>query len=373
VPGGHISMLEEPNVSGLARELIEMNNWALSVETRIGRIAVERRLRTALAQQRFGSEVSLFLEQRSTLDPEAQAVIDRCDAAGRAISSMARLHGQAAVDALSSAGVAATLGVVPNRQQHCSATVSLTCPADQSGATVTKAVEALTELGYLRQTPRHLSSWDEHARAHQSCTLIRPDSSTTRLTLTWKRDDAFAAITDISDEHVDHDDHHDLGIFLGTPTSVIAPILVVGEVGRDDLVVDIGCGDGRVLIEAVRHFGCRARGIEIDPVLAAVARTRVDEAGLSDRIEVIEGDASADDPQIATLLADATVVFTFLPIEITALLLPRLVAQLTPGGRVVAHEQLAVEWSIPPDRSELVIGEDAITVASMWRSSRAQD
>jgi SAM-dependent methyltransferase len=362
VPGGHITILEEPNVQRLAGELVDANDRAMAVVPPGDRATIDRQLRTALAEQRFGGEVALLLERRTTLDTDARQLLDQCDATGQAIASMARNHGRQAIDALAAAGLSATLGVVPTRQQHCSAAILLDGPADDVVKHVVQAVEVLAGLGYLRQTPRHLDSWEAHAATHDSCTLIRPDSSTTRLTLSWRQ---VAADRRAATEP---DDGHDLGIFLGTPTSLIEPVLAIGGAGPDDLVVDIGCGDGRVVIEAVHRFGCRARGIEIDPVLADLARKKVAEAGLSHRIEIIEADAAVQDQRTAALLVDATMVFLFLPTEIAAGLLHDLLRQLDAGARVVAHEQLAVEWPVAPDHSELVVGADAVTVASVWRT-----
>jgi cyclopropane fatty-acyl-phospholipid synthase-like methyltransferase len=140
-------------------------------------------------------------------------------------------------------------------------------------------------------------------------------------------------------------------------------VLALADPGPDDVVLDIGCGDGRILVEAVRHFGCRARGIEIDPALGAAARRRVNKAGLDDRIEIVVGDGSTVD--LSTAYGPATVVFLFLPPERISSLLPRVLDQLGPGGRVVAHEQLAVDHPVEPTRSRLVV-EDGVTVAHLW-------
>jgi precorrin-6B methylase 2 len=141
---------------------------------------------------------------------------------------------------------------------------------------------------------------------------------------------------------------------------MVTPILRVGEVNADDLLVNIGCGDARVLIEAARSFGCRGQGIERDPDLAATARDAVRRAGLTERIDIIEADANETD------MSDATVAFAFLPAEATATILPKALAAMPTGSRFVAHEQLTKRWPIQPTRSELVV-DGGVTVVSVWQ------
>jgi protein-L-isoaspartate O-methyltransferase len=82
-----------------------------------------------------------------------------------------------------------------------------------------------------------------------------------------------------------------------TPSPVADRIMETLGLSKSDVFADIGCGDGRLLIEAVETFGCSAVGIEIDPVKADKAREKVKAAGLSDRITVLTGDAKSFDPE----------------------------------------------------------------------------
>jgi len=82
-----------------------------------------------------------------------------------------------------------------------------------------------------------------------------------------------------------------------TPDNVIDQMLDGLELKPSDTLVDLGCGDGRVMISAVRRSGCRAVGIEIDPKKADEARKKIEEAGLSRRIRIITGDAVSFDPE----------------------------------------------------------------------------
>jgi SAM-dependent methyltransferase len=149
--------------------------------------------------------------------------------------------------------------------------------------------------------------------------------------------------------------------FLGTPASLIPALLEAAEVGPTDLLVDLGCGDGRVLIEAATRCGCRALGIEKDPALAERARRLVAECPARERIEIFQGDGSQ------ASLSEATVVFLFLPVGSIPGIVESLRTQLPAGARIVAHEQERMVFSREPDRSQPLFATDALTVAHSWR------
>lgn len=95
--------------------------------------------------------------------------------------------------------------------------------------------------------------------------------------------------------------------FDPTPMDAVNAMIKLVEVKKDGLVVDAGCGDARILIEAVKKFGCRGAGIEINPDTVSLARTKVSDAGLSNRIMVTEGDVTT----FAFVNADVVVVFLY--------------------------------------------------------------
>ncbi len=112
-----------------------------------------------------------------------------------------------------------------------------------------------------------------------------------------------------------------------TPQLVIEDMISLMGLNSSDVVGDIGCGDGRILIAAVQKYGCRGVGVEIDAQQADRARMAVESAGLSDRIQIITGDARAFNPQTYGITA------------ITVYLFPELLKQLAPKlkyARVVA-------------------------------------
>ncbi len=152
-----------------------------------------------------------------------------------------------------------------------------------------------------------------------------------------------------------------LGPFLATPASLLDPLLDVAGAEPGDRVVDLGCGDGRLLVAAARR-GCDAIGIEHDPDLVERARARAADAGVADRVTVTRGDART------SALAEADVVFVFLPTDVVGSLLGSLLESMRPGARLLAHEQNRppADLTPPPDHSEVVVSADALTVAHRW-------
>ena len=134
--------------------------------------------------------------------------------------------------------------------------------------------------------------------------------------------------------------------FITTPPEVVARMLQLAGTGPQDTVLDLGSGDGRIVIAAAREHGARGLGIELEPKLVALARENARRAGVADRARFEEGDALKAD------LAQASVVTLYLLPFLLDQLQPRLLAQLRPGARVVTHAFAFKGWM--PDRSETV-------------------
>jgi SAM-dependent methyltransferase len=113
--------------------------------------------------------------------------------------------------------------------------------------------------------------------------------------------------------------------------AAIAAMIELGQPGPNDVVYDLGCGDGRVVIEAVRRSGARGVGVELDPKLVRLARENAVRAGVAGRTSFRTEDLFATD------LHDATVVLLFLWPEINLKLLPKLLRELRPGARIVSN------------------------------------
>jgi SAM-dependent methyltransferase len=137
--------------------------------------------------------------------------------------------------------------------------------------------------------------------------------------------------------------------YVPTPNDVVLRMLRLAAVGRNDIVYDLGCGDGRLVIAAARRHGARGVGIDIDPARIREARANAKAAGVERRTQFILGDLFMAD------LSRATVVTLYLLPRLNQQLRPRLWQQLAVGARVVSHGfDMGEEW--PPDRSRMVNG-----------------
>lgn len=135
-------------------------------------------------------------------------------------------------------------------------------------------------------------------------------------------------------------------IYVPTPKEVVEGMLRLAKLGRNDVVYDLGCGDGRIMITAARQFGARAVGIDIDPIRVREAAENIRVAGVGDRTRLIEGDLFATD------ISEATVVTLYLLSRLNLKLRPKLLKELRPGTRIVSHAFDMDDWK--PHRTESV-------------------
>jgi len=129
-----------------------------------------------------------------------------------------------------------------------------------------------------------------------------------------------------------------LAPYSPTPMDVVQRMLAFGKVGPRDVVYDLGCGDGRIVIEAARRFGARGVGIDIDPKLIARAQADARQAGVESLVTFRLQDAMTVD------LSDATVVTLYLLAASNVKLRPVLMKTLRPGARIVAHNYPIGDW-----------------------------
>lgn len=129
-----------------------------------------------------------------------------------------------------------------------------------------------------------------------------------------------------------------LAPFVPSPPPVVEKMLEAARVKPGETVYDLGCGDGRVLITAVRKFGARGVCIELAPDLVRQAREEIRRQGLEDRIEVIHGNLMDAD------LRNADVVTLYLLTSSNELLKPKLESSLRRGARVVSHDFIVPGW-----------------------------
>jgi SAM-dependent methyltransferase len=134
--------------------------------------------------------------------------------------------------------------------------------------------------------------------------------------------------------------------FITTPPEVVERMLEMAGTRPEDLVLDLGSGDGRIVIAAAQKFGARGLGIELDAVLVQKSRELARQADVSHRAAFVEGDVLVAD------ISRATVVTVYLLPALMAQLQSRFIRELAPGTRIVSHEFTMAGWL--PDRSETV-------------------
>jgi len=135
-------------------------------------------------------------------------------------------------------------------------------------------------------------------------------------------------------------------IFVPTPEEVVMEMLNTARVTQNDIVYDLGCGDGRIVITAAKVFGARGLGVDIDPVRIKESNENAQKIGVTDRVKFIERDLFKTD------ISEATVVFLYLLTELNIQLRPKLFKELKPGTRIVSHEFDMGDWK--PDRTGVV-------------------
>jgi hypothetical protein len=138
----------------------------------------------------------------------------------------------------------------------------------------------------------------------------------------------------------------DLAPWVPTPQPVVDRMLELAAVTGRDVLFDIGCGDGRIVITAARRYGARGVGIDIDPAMIRESERNAAAAGVERQVKFLGMDATKAD------ISEATVVCLYLLPESNALMRPILEAQLRPKSRVVCHN-----YEIPGWESKKVLGE----------------
>ena len=129
-----------------------------------------------------------------------------------------------------------------------------------------------------------------------------------------------------------------LAPFVASPLDVVDRMLTLAGVGPGDVVYDLGCGDGRIVIAAAQKFGARGVGVDIDPRLIVQAEANAKTAGVQNRVRFILGDAMKVD------VSDATVVTLYLLSASNVKLRPILTKQLRKGARIVSHSFAIGDW-----------------------------
>ena len=143
--------------------------------------------------------------------------------------------------------------------------------------------------------------------------------------------------------------------YVPTDDRVVAEMLAVANVGKDDVLYDLGSGDGRIVITAAKKFGTRGVGVDIDPERVKEANENAAKAGVTDRVRFVQQDLFQTD------FREATVVTLYLLPSVNMRLRPKLLSDLKPGTRVVSHNYDMGDWA-PLKTIVVTLPEDMHTV-----------
>jgi len=149
--------------------------------------------------------------------------------------------------------------------------------------------------------------------------------------------------------------------FVPTPTEAVSAMLEMADVGPDDVVFDLGCGDGRIVIAAVKERDAkRGVGVDLDPLRIVESNENANAEGITDRVKFFEQNLFDTD------LSEATVVALYLLSSINERLRPKLFDELDPGSRVVSHAFSMGDWEADENRSVPVDGDSSSVEVYYW-------
>jgi methyltransferase family protein len=138
--------------------------------------------------------------------------------------------------------------------------------------------------------------------------------------------------------------------YVPTPKVVVDRMLELARVRPGDMVIDLGSGDGRIMIEAASRYGARGFGVEIDPWLVKRSNEAAAKAGVADRVKFLQQDLFKTD------FHEANVLTLYLLPDVNLALRPKILAELRPGSRVVSHDFGMGDWR--PDAEETIAAPD---------------
>jgi len=151
------------------------------------------------------------------------------------------------------------------------------------------------------------------------------------------------------------EDVEDLAPYVATPMPVVEKMLEMAQVTKDDVLYDIGCGDGRIVITAARKYGARGVGIDIDENFIKTSRASAEKEGVAGLTRFIAMDATK------AHYTEATVLALYLLPESLDLLRPRFEKELKPGARIATHDYRIPGWDEKKVRSEEINDENGKT------------
>lgn len=152
--------------------------------------------------------------------------------------------------------------------------------------------------------------------------------------------------------------HYDVP-FVPTPQAVVEEMLRLAGVKPGDVLYDLGCGDGRIVVTAAQRYGVKAIGIDIDPIRIAESQKNAKAANVTDKVKFIEMDLFQAD------FRDASVITMYLLTSVNRRLRPKLLSELKPGTRLVSHSFDMGDWQ-PDDKGVVALSESDDRYIYFW-------
>ena len=137
--------------------------------------------------------------------------------------------------------------------------------------------------------------------------------------------------------------------YVPTPNEVVEGMLNLAKVTKNDVVYDLGCGDGRIVITAAEKYGATGIGVDLNPVRIEEAQANAEEAGVTKKVEFYEGNLFDFD------FSKASVLTLYLLPDVNLKLKPKILKEMKPGSRVVSHAFDMGDWQ--PDKQITVAGK----------------
>ena len=151
------------------------------------------------------------------------------------------------------------------------------------------------------------------------------------------------------------------GPYVPTPQAVVDEMLTMARVGPDDFVIDLGSGDGRIVLTAASRYRARGMGVDIDGELVDLSNAEAKRQGVDKLVKFHRQDV------LQTRISDATVITLYLLPELMHSLRDRIYSQLKPGARVVSHDFSFIEWL--PDRKVTLDVTEKYHMPGPWQST----
>ena len=149
------------------------------------------------------------------------------------------------------------------------------------------------------------------------------------------------------------------GPYVPTPWVIVDEMLKLADIRADDVVYDLGSGDGRLVITAAKRYQARGVGIELQPELVELARAGAKKENVADRVKFVQGDLFETD------IREASVVTLYLLPRFVTRLVPRFLAELRPGTRIVSHDYPLAPWK-PDKELSMDVPEKEFISGTTW-------